>query len=317
MPTKISMLLIACAMFASAASAEVSLSYGKEDGKLSFMNATLASDVEQLHPEGPQSFRAHNGEFFVADSLAGRIIRLGADGKILAIIPVQEKPEGMIEDFALVLDAAGAVQSILALTSMNQEIVQVGLDGKVLQKLGGLGDSAGKFNQFQMIETGPNGLFAVADVGRQTLTLFAADGKVIREIRWEWSGFCFDPNGNLAYLKWNETEKANHLILETPDGKPVKDIALGLDQHTNPRLWEVSKDGEALVSYTPGDGFKGLLKIALCEASGKPKTVTDFIPPVVLNRFLAPNPKGGYFMVSADYEKAPEGAFTIVDFSLK
>ena len=218
---------------------------------------------------------------------------------------------------AVLKDSSGKLQSLLVISSKEQEIVQIAPDGKIIRKVGGMGNSPGKFTQLQLVEAAPDGSFAAADLGRQVLALFNSEGKFVREVHWEWSGFCFDPEGNICFLRWDDASKVNTLVVETLDGKSVKKQPLEIGPHTNPRLWSVNKDGETLISYIPPEGFKGKYKIALCDAKGKPESVKDLIPPVVMNRYLESDSADGFNLISADFGKAPEGTFRIIPFSVK
>lgn len=314
-----SFLIVALLVASTAMAAEVSLSYGTGDGQVAFMNATTHPKVELLNPLGPLAFRVSGTDFYVLDSIGGRVLQVGADGKVAATIKILEKPdpENILEDLALVRDSAGKVQSFLVIASKDQEILQVGLDGKLIRKVGGAGNSSGKFTQLQLVEAAPDGSFAAADLGRQVLALFNAEGKFVREFHWDWSGLCFDPSGNFCFLKWDATAKANFLVVESLDGKTTRGTKMEIGAHTNPRLWVVNKDGEALISYIPPEGFKGTFKVAACDAKGKPKSVKDLVPPVAMNRYLDSDAQENFSLISAHYGKAPEGAFKIMPCSVK
>jgi len=297
-------------------SAEISLPYGEGDGKVAFYNQVNNPDAEELHPIGPLAFRYLDGEFWVLDSLGGKLLRISGEGKIVANIHLPETSKVQVEDFAFVRGKDGKLNSLYLLYAENQEIIQITPEGKLLRKFGGIGDDPGKFRQFCRIETTSSGAFCVADRGKQTLTVFSPEARPIREVHWEWSGFCFDPKGSLCRLVWDEDAKVNHLIVETLEGKKEKEILLEIGDHTNPDLLFVDADHEATMLFIPPEGFKGKYKMAICDGKGKPVKVGDLVPPKVMNRFLEKS-GGAFFLAEADFELAPKGSFKIVQFSLK
>ena len=317
MKMKIFLTFALFSFISGAVNGQVSLQYGESEGRVAYSNAKNHPNEEELLPIGPLSFRVHDKEFWVLDSLAGKILRISPAGKLLSTITVTFQPIGMLEDFALVNEPGQKVNSILVLQAESQEIVKIGLDGKILKKIGGRGEEPGKFTQFHRIEVSPNGEIAVSDKAKQTLALLSADGKLIREVHWEWSGFCFDPAGDICRLKWDETLQVNYLLIETPSGKKIKEFALAIGPHTNPDLWFVGKDGEAVLSYIPQEGFKGKYGVAKCDPSGKPIIVQDLVPPIAMNRFFVQAEPGNFFLAAANYDLAPEGSFKIQPYTLK
>ncbi|HNW35463.1 MAG TPA: hypothetical protein PKM25_11060 [Candidatus Ozemobacteraceae bacterium] len=316
---KISSLCLAVLSFALIPAIDASaltIQYGTEKAQVGFMNQTSNPNQEELHPWGPRSFRVHNGEFWVADSVGGRVLHLAADGKLLHEVSVGTT-SALIEDIALKTDAAGAVEGVFVVRSDTQEVVLLGLDGKRQMTFGSLGDEPGKFTQATFVECGKTGHVFVADVARETLDVFNPDGSFLRELHWEWSGFALDPAGNLARLKWDGEAKIGHLIIETPDGKQVNDIGLQIEDHTNPKLWWVGSKGESLVTYIPPAGFKGEYSWAICDTFGKPTSSGRVKPPVVMSRFLAQDLDATWYLVAADFNEAPKGNVKIETYEFK
>lgn len=301
-------LALALVLLPLSLSAEIKLPFGKEEGSVSFLNANIDPNIEQLYPAGPKSFRFHGDEFWVADSLAGRLLRLDKAGKLLATLNLFKSGENEIVDFAVVANPKGELSHVLVLGGYPGEVWKVSPDGKEKTRL------CKDFLQAEFIDVAPQGTFAVGDMGKPAIFLFAADGTPIRELLWNRSVFCFDPDGNLCYLTWDPTEKKHRLVSETPDGKQIRDIVLDLE-NSSPRLWSVSKDGEAVVSFTPTGGFDGKDGIALFDVAGKIKKQDMVPPPIEMNRFLAPNPAGGWFLGTGDFGLAPKESFGITDYS--
>jgi len=284
----------------------ITLSYGTGKTQVGFINQNNQPGIEELQPWGPLSFRVHGGEFWVADTVGGRILHLSNDAKLLRELDIGTT-SAMLEDIALKLDAAGKVEGVLALRSDTQEAVLMSLDGKVLTKYGGQGDGPGKFLQATFVDVSPSGNVFVADTGSQVLCVFNPDGSVLREMHWEWSGFALDPAGNLARLQWDDKAKIGHLVIETPAGKKINDIGLQIEEHTNPKLWMVGKDGSSLVTYIPPEGFKGEYAWVICDKFGKVTSSGRVKPPVVMNRYLAQDTDGTWYLGVGDYNEAPNG----------
>lgn len=316
---KMSSLCLAILSFAFVPAISVSaltLGYGAEKTQVGVINQTTHPHMEELNPWGPLSFRVHGGEFWVADTVGGRILHLSADAKLLHELGIGTT-SAMLEDIALKLDAAGAVEGVLAIRADTQEVVLMDLDGKVTKTYGGQGDEPGRFLQATFVDISAAGNVFVADAGRQILCVFNPDGSVLREMHWEWSGFALDPAGNLARLQWDDQAKIGHLVIETPDGKKLNDIGLQIEEHTNPKLWLVGKDGSSLVTYIPPAGFKGEYSWAMCDAFGKVTSSGRVKPPVVMNRYLAQDRDGTWYLGVGDYNEAPNGNLKIEKYEFK
>ncbi|HEY9069366.1 MAG TPA: hypothetical protein VIV61_03860 [Candidatus Ozemobacteraceae bacterium] len=294
----------------------LTLTYGSEKAQVGVINQTTNPNMEELHPWGPRSFRVLNGEFWVADSVGGRVLHLTDDGRLLHEIPVGTS-SALIEDIALKTGADGAVEGVFVIRSDTQEVVLLGLDGKLLATFGGQGDEPGKLLQAAFVEVGPTGHLFVADIGRESIIVFDAGGKLVRELHWEWSGMALDPAGNLARLRWDEEAKLGHLIIETPEGNAVKDIPLQLPEHTNPKLWWVGGKGESFVTYVPAEGFQGEFPWTICDVYGKPSSTGRVKPPLVMNRFLAMDRDATWYLAAGNFEEAPKGEFKIEKATFK
>ena len=317
MKCSVLVLSVGFCLLSLAANAAVSLDYGTGENQVSYMNPTSHPNQEELHPYGPQSFRWAGGEFWVADSLAGRILRVSPEGKIVGKILVASTTYGLLEDISLRCDKDGKVQGVFVLAARTQEILEYSPDGRLVRTLGGAGEGNGTFGQLSGIQVGPAGHVVVADHANQTLTVFNPDGKMMREIHWEWSGFCLDKDGNLCYLHWDPDAQVTHLVVETIDGKNLRDVPLAIGEHTNPILWFLTSVGTPVITYVPGEGFAGKYKIAGFDDKGQPTRFSELVPPVAMNRFVEQADDGSLFIGVANYDTAPAGTFKIEPFELK
>jgi len=292
---------------------ELSLPFGDEAGKVAYLNPKNNPGVEEPLPWGPMSFRINGQEFWVADTVAGRVYRLDAKGGILGTIATPKSGKNaVIEDIALVRDAAGTVSGVWVADGINQEAVLYSTDGKKLKTLGGPGEEPGKFRQISRIDAGSSGRLYASDKGRQVITVFQPDGKVARELPWQWSGFCLDSQENLYHLNWDSQAKRLHLLAESPDGKPLSDELLELPAHTNPELWFITSAGEAIITISPDGAPLETLKLARCTLKGKLVGILDIKLPIVMNRYLEPLDAASVWLGQVDYNKAPAGFFRLV-----
>lgn len=292
---------------------EISLFYGDEAGKVAYLNPHNNPKVEEGLPWGPMAFRANGQELWVADTVAGRIYQLDAKGGVLGTISTPKtRKNAVLEDIALVRDAKGTVSSIWVADGINQEAILYSTDGKKLKTFGGPGEGPGKFRQISRIEVGPSGRLYASDKGRQVIIVFEPDGKVARELPWQWSGFCLDAQENFFHLKWNNQEKRLHLLAESIDGKPLSDTLLQLPPHTNPELWFITSAGEAIITFSPDKAPIDTLKLGRCTLQGKLVGLLDIKLPIVMNRYLEPLASDSVWLGQVDYNKAPDGAFRLV-----
>ncbi|MBI3038009.1 hypothetical protein HYY75_03005 [bacterium] len=296
--------------------AVVSLPFGDGSGQVGFSNQNNHPEAEGGIPLGPLSFRINGDETWVLDSVGGRVFQISAEGKITNSIQVADPKAAMLEDFALIRDTAGKVTSIWVLNAFTQEAVHLAVDGKQLGKVGGHGEDPGNFSQFQRIEIDSSGRLFIGDLGRRVISIFDSAGQILREVEWEWSGFCLDGQGNLCRLQWDETAHCSHLLIETFDGQSVKNIPLPIGEHVNPVLWFISDKSEAIISYNPPGNLTSFA-LARCNLDGKGISTTELKPPVGMNRFLEPGSALQFWLAEASFVDAPKGNFTVNSFSMK
>jgi hypothetical protein len=292
-----------------------SLPYGSGPDQVGFLNDKVQPDREELLPTGPLSFRMVAGKCWILDSVNGRLFLLDSDGKLAETISLPPQEFGYYDDFAVSLEN-GKPTAFFVLSGATQEILKLSPAGVVQEKFGGHGDEPGKFAQLFRIEIGASGNMYVADHGRQILAVLSPSGKVIREVHWEWSGFCLDPDENLCRLQWDEAGQVNHLLVETPEGKSVRKAPLRVGPHVNPNLWRVEKTGEVVLTFVQNEKEEDQFFIARCGAEGEMIAVTKYTPPKVMNRFF--DWDGDVCLLGvADFNEAPMGRFRIEKFDWK
>ncbi|NLI77689.1 MAG: hypothetical protein GX442_14800 [Candidatus Riflebacteria bacterium] len=306
---------MALALAAPCFGAGFSLPYGAGEHQVGFVNETTAPDQELLNPLGPLSFRVVGGTCWVLDTVNGRLHHLAADGKPMATIALPARESADWQDFAVTV-ADGRPAAFYVLDGAEQQVLRLSATGEVQGTFGGLGEEPGKFVQVFRIEVDAAGNMYVADRGRQVVSVLSPAGKVLREIDWEWSGFCLDPSGNLCYLRWDEDAGVNHLVVETLAGKSVRSVPLAIGPHFNPDLWRVEANGETVVSFNLPEGAPNQMRIARCGADGKVIAGCPLTPPKVMNRFLDWDGATCYLGV-ADYGEAPKGTFAVEPFPWK
>lgn len=291
-----------------------SLGYGSGPAEVGFINETIRPNVEELDPIGPASFRVVDGAAYVLDTVGGRLLKLGPGGdQNVTVTPLPTAPDRLFQDFAFGKRPDGtAVVYVVAVDT--QEILAITPKGDQVAKLGGLGEEPGKFTQIARIEVGGSGRIYVADVGRQTLTVLDPSGKAIREVHWEWSGFALDTKENLARLRYDDRSKQNTLVIESPEGKVVRETPLAIEEHMNPDLWALDEDGAAWLTYVEAAGFKGQLQFVRCGPDGKPTFRQKLTPPRVMTRFLSRDRDGRFHLGVGDFGAAPKGRFAIEPF---
>lgn len=288
----------------------LALSYGNEPDQVQFFNKKNQPGNQEPSALGPLAFRVVGQEFWVLDSVGGRVLQV-VGGKVVARLVVPPVAgHALLQDLALVRDAAGKVTAVWVIDGTANRLVKMSLDGKVAQVIDGKGAKPGRLAQPQRLEVDAAGRLYVADVARRLIVVFAAGGEMLRERAWEWSGLCLDGAGHLCVLQWDPAAKVTHLVRETFDGKPVSDVALALPDHFNPRLLFMTGDDEPVLTFEPATGTQASPVLARCDSKGKP-TTTAVVVPRAMNRYLEPGTGRQAWLASADHEAAPTGKFAV------
>lgn len=309
--------LLGLLLTGTAQAGEFALSYGAGNDKLSFVNAYSVPKQEEPVPLGPLSFRVLGDETWVADSVASRILKIGANGKVAATILVPDVATNtLLEDFALTRGPDGRPDGIWVISAQEQDIIRLTLDGKETARIGGRGNTPGKFIQASRLEIGESGRLYIVDKGRQKVVVLEPDGKLVREQDWQWSGLCLDGQENLYLTTWDARASKLHLQVFDLEGKMARDLPLDLPAHTDPEVWYCNPAGQVLLAFTPASGFRGKLKMALIETSGQVAEIADLPIPIAMNRYLEPADQESFWLVAANYAKAPRGEFRVRRFPL-
>lgn len=317
--------LFACV--ALTASAQVNLPYGEGAGKVGFINGNNYPGIEEPVPLGPKAFRLADDHIWVVDSTGGKLLKLGKEKGLQSEFSLLASPpapppadlatnspnlEVMIEDFAPVFNEAGTLTSFWFIDLMNNRLLHHAVDGK---KLGEFKHE--KFVQPFRIEVGRNGHIFVADKGAQCIFVFDAEQKLVNEANWEWSGMAVGADDKLYRMFYESENNRSFLVLQNLQGAIEKEIELDLPEHMNPELWWVDEAKEEIVlTYTPATGFEGKFVVARLGFDGKVKTSGDLTPPIAMNRFIDHQGFDEVWLGAADYNKAPEGSFSVVPAKL-
>ncbi len=290
------------------------IAYGKGPGQVSFWNSKVNPRLEEASGLGPMAFRIRNGNLWVADSLAGRILEFGADGKFLRSVAVPTKPDNsLIEDFLPDFSRNGALSGFWVADGADQTVRKISPSGKVIVRLGGQGDTPGRFLQIHQIESGREGRLFVGDYGRSIVAAFDPTGKLLWELPWERSGFAVTPAGDLLTLSYSSPH-GYFCQRYSYSGNLLKSVHLGHGFHQNPRLWSTGAGDSIRVSFVPPGGFKGILQLVTFGPSGAVQGKATLRPPSGMNRFLEATPDGEIFKAQADFDSAPSGQLTVAPF---
>lgn len=309
--------ILSVTILCSASHADVQLQFGSRDGEVGYLNHLTHPKQELLHAVGPLSFRANNDEFWLADSVNGRILQIRSNGTIAQSIIAATASQVPIIDFALQPDSSGKTESLWVLCQGTQEVRHIDLTGKLLSTFGGPGPDKTQFLQANRIEWHSSGILFIADKAKQMVSCFSPDGTFLRQRHWEWSGLCIGADGLFYRLQWDQTLKKNRLISEDKDGVVQSEVLLDIPPHKNPKLWNVDRGGNSLITFIPDGGFQNAYGIIHCNSQGKSDKISSLKPPRVMNRFLDVSASGTIYVGEADYFEAPKGDFRIVPFVLK
>ncbi len=321
--------ILAC-MFsftALAASAQVALPYGDGAGKVGYINGNNYPGIEEPVPLGPKSFRLADDHVWVVDSTGGKLLKLNKEKGLAGEFSLLASPpvvlpadvatnvpnlEVMIEDFAPVYDAEGRLTSFWFVDLMQNKLMNYAVDGT---KLGEIKNE--KLVQPYRVEVGRNGHIFVGDKGAQSIVVFDAEGKLMAETNWEWSGFAVGAEDKLYRMFFESENSRSYLVLQNLAGDIEREIELDLPGHLNPELWWVDEaKEEAVITFTPDTGYAGKFVVVRVGFDGKVKASGEIVPPIAMNRFIDHQGFAEVWLGVADYNKAPEGSFSVVPTSL-
>jgi hypothetical protein len=206
---------------------QISLAYGEGSEKLAFINENRFPGLEEPVPYGPLSFRISDNHFWVADSVAGKIIKVDFKGKIVrefgALSTAAKKPKPafkndpclqiLIEDIAFEKGPYGSVKSVWVSDSFENKLIKIDTTGKILKEI-----KHPAFIQLSRIEIGQGGHIFVADKGAQKIFIFDHKYSLIGAVHWEWSGFAVSGADDKLHRVFF-TEESGKLTLVTTDTK--------------------------------------------------------------------------------------------------
>ncbi len=314
------LLLTALALLAPLpAPADWALPFGQGKGQVGFLNGSQVKPFEEASPLGPLAFRVLGDQAWVLDSLGGRLLAFDAAGRLTATVAVPGLASNtLLEDFALVPGPDGKPESVWVGDGADGLLRRVkAADGRLLAQTGGAGDRPGRFGQIRQIEAGPDGAVFVGDVGRGVVAVFDGDGRFLRELPWQRSGFALDAAGNLGMIDFAESVGYLWRTYD-PQGRLIRAVHLGWGDHQNPRVWGLTPEGGPLVSFVPPGGYRGWLRLVAFSGFGRSLEAVQFQPPPSMNRFVdrcgqpVPGKVGPFWLARADFEAAPAGRFAIV-----
>ncbi|MEW6710737.1 MAG: hypothetical protein AB1403_13000 [Candidatus Riflebacteria bacterium] len=296
--TILTILFITASIIPAMASWEIK--FGKAAGEVGFAQPVNEEDF----PLGPHSFRLVNGTLWVADSVNGKIINFDKEGKLLQEIKIPGLDgQFFIDDFAVQLKE-GKVESIWAAERFKTELIRFSADGKELGHIKGSG-----LVQLDQLAVASNGQLYVGDYGKALITVFDESGKKLREIPWQMSGFALDQADKLHMINFVEGSGHQHIVLDN-QGKEIAKKAIGFAEMQNPRLWQVSAQGDIFVSFIPksGDPTKNIL--VTIDEKGTILQKLNYINPYYISRYLLIDDSQAW-LVKADYLKAPASTIKI------
>ncbi len=288
-----------------------SIEYGKETNKVSYYNSKSDPNFAEDSPYGPMSFRVIGDNLWVLDSIAGRIIGFDNKGNSRKVINVPEL-EGfkLLEDFAFAADGLGKFNAVWVANAADSVIRKISIsDGKVLTKVGGNGNEPGKVLQVHQLEVDVAGRLYVADIARNTISIFTSTGTFLREYPWQSSGFVVDKHANLHLLHYSENAGYFHRVYSN-NGQLIGNTHLGLVNNTNTKILSVDNEDNIILSMIPESGFKGTLLLCKINKQGQITEKAEYIPASTMNRDVYVDGKIIY-QAEANFETAPKTKFLI------
>lgn len=281
--------------------ADWEIGFGKDKGQVSLRAPINDEDV----PVGPSSYRLINNDLWVLDSAGGAIRCYGADNKIKSEMVIAQDnakqgfaKDALLDDFAVQI-VNGEVTALIAVDSMHRQIIKFDKQGKELLQLK---ISPEQLIQMDAVEIDSKGQFYVGDFAKSYIAVFSADGKLLRTIPWQCSGFAVDGEDNLHLVDFVET-KGHSLLKLAADGKELARLEIGMTDAQNPMIWGVNAKGETFVAVVPPEGEPTNYNLLTISAAGEVLNKVSFQNPYYINRYLLAG-NDSVWLVNADYTDA-------------
>lgn len=277
------------------------ITFGKEVAQVGFVNPPAGPED---FPLGPNSFKLIDGKLWLADSVKGRILSFSVENKLETTISVPGLAKQFyLDDFAVQI-SNGKVVAVWVAERFANELVKVSPDGKELVRV-----KATSLAQIDELTVDSKGQLYVGDFGKSQLAVYSSEGKFLRKMPWQLSGFVTDSSDNLHMINYVEGKGHQHLTID-PSGKELSRTEIGFAQMQNPRIWHVTSKNEILVSFIPksGDPTKNIL--VNISDKGTILKKMSFTNPYYISKYLLIGEETCW-LVKADYLKSPEKAIII------
>lgn len=153
---------------------------------------------DPARPFRPVALLVHQGVLHIGNAGENRIDRWSI-GDRQWLMPLASSPDvaGFVAPTGLAMTRE---HTLLVVDSIRARVFRLSTSGEWLEPIGKPGRGEGEFIRPKQVCVTPSGLICVSDAGRQSVLVFAADGRFITEVREkpdEWRGFTL-PAGLLA-----------------------------------------------------------------------------------------------------------------------
>lgn len=294
------------------ASCETAISFGNEKGQIAFINHKNHPELQEPLPLGPLSFQKAGSFLYIADSVGGKIVVFNQDKGFVKELVVTATPSTMIFDDITLEITNDKITSIWLIDALSNSLLKVNKNGKITNKI-----TNDKFIQPFRIEISPSKLIYVADKGARKIFILNNQGKMLHEVKWEWSGMAISPDADILYrLLYAQESNSTYLVSSNLKGEITYEKELQLGEIFNPELWWIDETNqELLMTYATSKSYSKKLIVARVGFNGEVKGKKEIVPPFAMNRFIAFE-KNELWIASSDYSKAPDGHLRILKFAL-
>ncbi len=288
--------------------AEIALEYGQGSGKVGYINQKNrpGDDVSAM---GPRSFRVVNDEFWVADTVGNKLIKLDKEGRFVSECSFAAKDEKVfVEDFAPVFAADGSLQAFWLINGFKPSLLKISPEGSKLDEI----ESADLLQPMKIAIDSDQNLL-VTDDAAQKILIFSPAKTLIARADYEWSGLAVtDEKGAFYRLKFSQENQQTSLLKSTFAGKELAAMKITLEKHHNPHLWWVNNEKqEFFITYMTQNLAAGKVILARIGFDGSVKGSTQVKIPAIMTRFIEQKGFTEAWTGDADYRQAPDGKLLI------